>query len=425
MTRNRQQRGRRGFTLIELIIALLVLTVVMVGVLTLFESANQLTVSQINRVDLQQTLRVAQNEIVRTVRLAGRGGLLAGADSAKIPQGWAIHIRNNVSSESVINTVGAPDVVDDTDVLTIRGVINTPVYLVEHLDDNSFGLDTGNHTGWVTVRNKTPVGGQDQNLKPLQDMLASTKHEALILVSAFDDRLVGVVEIDQSSIKTVNSATSVTLGFRYIDGSNYAKEYAKLSTDGTNPGVFPETLFERTRVGTVGILEEYRYYLRQGKQMDDPDEVATPWGADVRKLSRARLYPNMEEAYEGKDSNLKVDIADNVIDFQVALAFDDDDDGLVNETADGVGDDWFGNSLSDVATAAPWTTRLAGNAPSLRFMRLSTLARTAQIDRAHESREIVRLEDHAYPSTDPLNQDYVERRYPRIAFRTTVEMRNL
>lgn len=412
--------GRRGFTLAEVLVSLVVLAFVILGILALFDSANQLAVTQLNRVDMQQSLRVGQREIGRMIRLAGRGGLPAGTSASKLPKGAAIAIDNNVAAGTdILNDGSSPAVVEGSDVLKVRGVFNTTVYLVEYPDPASFNIDIPNTMGNVTIRNVTPIGNVPQDLQPLKDMIASaTRPEALVLVSPFSEAVYGVAEIDYGA--SVVNADSVVLGFRYDNGT-YAAIYATLSSG----GVFPDTIFSQSRVGSVGIVEEYRFYLRRGTTMDDPGEVATPMGDEVRRLSRARTYPGVDAAYDGDVSNLRVDIAENVIDFQVALAVDTDNNGDVTESADGVGDEWFGNSLSDKETDPPWVNLFAGTAPLLRFLRLTTLARTAQGDRGHMSQELDHLEDHVFSSSDPLNDPLWDRRFQRIVLRTSVEIRNL
>ena len=240
------------------------------------------------------------------------------------------------------------------------------------------------------------------------------------MVSAFDDRVYGVAELDRSSARTDISecprnsgdpaASEVTLGFRYGSGSPTATQYAALSSDGSTSGIFPAEIFKDTRVSSIGVLEEYRFYLRELQPADHLGEA----GEAIRKLSRARLYPNTDLAYAGTTANLQVEIAEHVIDFQVALAVDGDQDGEILETGEG-NDEWFGNHASDDRTAAEWKF--------LRYVRLNTLARARQGDRRHEAQEIVQLEDRAYAPTDDINR--IGRRYPRIVLRSNAEMRNL
>ena len=77
---------QRGFTLIEVSVSLIVTIIVLLGVLALFDFSNRLTRVQTNISDMQQSLRVAQNDSVRLIRMAGRGGLPLG----NLPDGTAV-----------------------------------------------------------------------------------------------------------------------------------------------------------------------------------------------------------------------------------------------------------------------------------------------------------------------------------------------
>lgn len=408
---------QRGFTLVELLVSLLVLSAVIIGILALFDSTNRLASSQLSRVDLQQSLRVGQREIGRMIRLAGRGGLAASSAASQLPQGLALsHVNNVPASYDVLDNGSSPPVVEGSDVLTVRGVFNTPVYLVEYANPATFTIDPGNFTGTVTIRNVTPIGNVPQELDPLEEMLGDgNRPEALVLVSPFSEEVFGVAEIDYAASTVLGDA--VVLGFRY-SGGTHATAYATLSSG----GAFPAAIFSTSRVGTVGILEEYRFYLRRDDLSDLGASLLTD---EVARLSRARTYPGVAAAYDDDLLNLQVDIAENVIDFQVAFAFDGDGNGEIAEAPGGADDEWLLNSSGDDPTAAPWDTLLLGSAPSLRFVRLTTLARSAQIDREHMSPELSRLEDHYFTASDPLNDPLVERRYQRIVLRTTVDIRNL
>ena len=64
-----------GFTLIELLVALVLVSLVLGGAFAMFNYTNKLTRAQLHQSDLQQSARVAQRQLLRTVRMAGRGGL--------------------------------------------------------------------------------------------------------------------------------------------------------------------------------------------------------------------------------------------------------------------------------------------------------------------------------------------------------------
>jgi prepilin-type N-terminal cleavage/methylation domain-containing protein len=413
MPSRRPHRGR-GFTLLELVVSLLILAAVIVAALALFDSTYRVTHTELDRVDLQQSLRIAQREMSRMVRLAGRGGLPAAVGASRLPAGLALRVDNDVRGFDVLGDGTSPPAVDGTDVLTVRGVFQAPVYLVDAADPSTFRFDAETGRGSVVVRGVTPIGGVDQDLDALEDVLGDNRPEALVLVSPFDDEVFGVAEIDHGV--SAAGGGEVRLGFR-VTGGVHAETYAALSS----PDAF--AALARSRAGSVGVLEEYRFYVRR-------DEVpvprpADPFAGEVRRLSRARTYPGVDAAYGNDRSNLSLDVADHVLDFQVALAFDADGDGEIAETPDGAGDEWFGNAAGDDADAEPWKDLLAGPAPLLRFVRLTVLARSAGGDSRHMAREIDRLEDREYGENDPLNDPRGARRFPRIVLRTVVEVRNL
>ena len=123
-SRSPTPRARSGFTLLELVVALLIVAAVIVGALALFDSTYRLSSTQLDRVDLQQSLRIAQREMSRMVRLAGRGGL---------PARVAVRVDHNVTGLNLLGDADSPAVADGTDVLTVRGVFQAPVYLVDEI----------------------------------------------------------------------------------------------------------------------------------------------------------------------------------------------------------------------------------------------------------------------------------------------------
>src|SRR5215203_4157044 len=84
-----------GFTLIELLISFLLITEILVAALVLFDFNNRVARVQTHVADMQQNLRVGQDEVIRFVRQAGRGGIpgqtmVTPADPAKadyLPKG--------------------------------------------------------------------------------------------------------------------------------------------------------------------------------------------------------------------------------------------------------------------------------------------------------------------------------------------------
>jgi prepilin-type N-terminal cleavage/methylation domain-containing protein len=413
---------QRGFTLIEVMVSLIVTVIVLLGVLALFDFSNKLARVQTNISDMQQSLRVAQTDAVRLIRMAGRGGLPLGT----VPDGWAVAVRDNVAAGSHIGDAATPEVVPGSDVLTIRGVFTSPIYQVNTADPAAFNLNSkvAPTSGTVHVRNTTPTA-IPQDLTALKDAIQKNRHEALLLVSPQSAAVWAVVELNPST-SDVTNPNDFVVGFTIVGGSHSA-DYLKFSSAGA--GTYPTDL---TNAAFVGLVEEYRFYVRRAFAVTgDDNSDLTP------KLSRARAYPGTQAPWGDDAENWRVDIADNIFDLQVALGLDtpakdpgagactggtiasDEVNCGIYEAADGENDDWMynGEKVTDPLSFAN---------SDLHYVRLTTLARTDRRDKDYAAPTLVRVENNKYdtPDTSVFNSD-TERMYRRRILRTVIDMRNL
>lgn len=399
---------QRGFTLVEAAVSLFVTVIVLLGVLALFDFSNKLTRAQTNVADMQQSLRVAQSDAVRLIRMTGRGGLPL---PPPIPAqawtlGWAVDVRNNVPAGSQIGGGGTPDIVPGSDVLTVRGVFGSIYQVNSAAGAATFQYNAG--TGSVVIASTTPTG-IPQDLTPLREAIAENRPVALLLVSPAKASVFTVVALDPAA--STPALNQVTVGF------SFGGAYGDFSSQG--PGVYPLDL---TNVGLVGILEERRFYVRREFSIPgDATSDLTP------KLAEARVYPGTETPDGGNAANWRLDIADNVFDLQLALGFSSTVAGVcggaplppeaVNcETADGEADDWLFNGE---ANPDPDAFRNA----NLLYVRLNTFARTDRRDKGYAAPLLVRTEDNRYAAS-PFNED-TERMYRRRVLRTLIDLRNL
>jgi Tfp pilus assembly protein FimT len=433
---HRRSRGfarAAGFTVMELAVSMLVLVVVLLGMLSLFDFSNRLSHVQTNVADMQQALRIAQQDAVRTIRMAGRGPLPLGLP----PTGLAVSVRNNVAAGSLIGGPDTPEVLPGSDVLTVRGVFSSPIYQVNSSRSESFTLTdwtAGKPTaGRVMVQSSTPTG-IPQDLAALRTAVKTaqdkgTPGEALLLVSPRDASLYAVVQLNPAT-SNVDNPDSFTIGFTIGTGlsDGYADRYGLLSRGGAYP-------VDLTSVAFVSILEEHRFYVRQRV------ETAPNGTEDVApRMSRARVFPNTEEPWRGPDDDpgddnaehpsWQQDVADNIVDLQVALAFDtprgggamtDDDndtgdDDRIFESADGLNDDWLYNDTQAV-NPVQWANQ------QLYYIRLTTLARTDRRDPQFQSPQLVSIEDHDL--TGSRFNDRTDRMFRYRPLQTLIEMRNL
>ncbi len=426
-----QRPSQQGFTLVEVAVSLFVTIVVLLGVLALFDFSNRLTRAQTNISDMQQSLRVAQSDAVRLIRMAGRGGLPVG----NLPNGIAVATQNNVVSGTTIGGGSTPAVVPGSDILTIRGVFTSSVNQINVSAPFTLTPSVNAPTAGTLVLSNPAPSGIPQDLSVITDAIQKKRKEGLLLISKNDPNIWAVVELDPAN-SMVTNANNITVAFKISGGTNTA-QYLQLSS---TPGSYPAGQSGLTAPISVGIVEEYRFYVRQEYAVPgDPTSDLQP------KLSRARVFPNTQSPWvadtsnPGSDatSNWQVDIADNIFDMQVAFGLDTpaNDPGAANcaggtiasndincsiyESADGENDDWMYNGEQNTNPA------LFANS-TLYYIRLTTLARTDRRDKDYQAPILARVEDNTYstPDTSAVNSTN-QRMYRRRLLRTVIDMRNL
>ena len=424
--RTARRSAEAGFTLAEMLVTVLIVSLVLLAVLALFDMTSRTARAQTHLAEMQQSLRVAQQTVVRAVRMAGRGGLPARDDlnaaNTALPAGVAVGVANNVADGTLVAGNANARVLAGTDVITVRGVFDSPIYqfnpaggafLFNAEDENAT-------TGSLTVAPTTPTGAP-QPLAALAQAVqlvdnpggGGTHPEALLLVSPVGDWAV-VEMVPGGTVATTGSdITSVTVQFKARQGDLTA-QYGAISRSG-------QFRSELRTVAYAGILEEYRFYVREVRA------IAGDAASDLMpELARARVYPNTDVAYRRDPANLTEVIADNVLDLQAALGIDRDNDRLVEENVvagSDPTDEWLFNAAGDNPADADWN---AADASPLFYLRVTTLVRTDRAEPYYEDDTLTRIEDKDYTQA-PYSAQNAEwqRRYHRRQMRTTIDLRNL
>lgn len=403
-----RSRSQVGFTLIELLVTSFVLVVLVLAVLAMFDFAARMSRAQTELANLQQAQRIAQHELVRMVRMAGRGGLLPAA---------ALVVRNDRPADDPILTgggSGVPRVAEHSDVMIIRGIFTGELFQLDTTDPTAFTYDAANNTGTLTLRSVSS-SGVPQDVAQIEDVLADEDDvpEALLIVSAVDDNAYAVVELDPAvpvavtvDETTVPATRSVTFGFlaQNAAGGRNTNAYGALSSVAL---ISPQM----QSVAYAGVLEEYRFYVRE-----QAAQAGVPGSGRALELARARVYPGTELAYRGEDSNLSLTVAENILDLQASFGVDQDADGIYEEgesVTDKKNDDWGFNVAGDVPPIG---------APA--FVRLTTVARSDRPDPAHEADLLADVEDRVYAG-DALNASRIERLYRRWPLQSLIDLRNM
>ncbi|MDX1644091.1 MAG: PilW family protein, partial [Thermoanaerobaculia bacterium] len=332
-----------------------------------------------------------------------------------------VAVRNNVDpiSHIAVGDTDSPEVLSGTDVLTVRGVFTNPLYQFNPTAGAYSVIGDPPTSGTLVISDKTPTG-IPQNLEPFRDIIDRTefKPEALLVVSPLDDALYAVVKLNNSSSYTEESGviTQVSLAFDISCGT-YCNEFNAISAGGSYPSTMTTAAF-------AGILEEYRYYIREVREIpgDDSSRLSP-------RLSRARFYPGTEVAYLEDDSNFQADVADNILDLQVALGIDSAptiDDVILESDPPDADDDWLFNSPADDSTD---TDKWVGTAPDftkLFYVRINTLARTDRQARGTEADLLDLVEDKDYSVAPGLEYNTGDQRaFRRRWMQTVIDMRNV
>lgn len=453
-------RSARGFTLLEALVALAVTVLVITAVLGLFDFQRRVARVESERSQMQQAVRAVHLELADAIRRTGRGGLAQNSPARSRPDlGVAVELATNVTGADRLVApamADSPAAVAGTDVLTLRGILEGAIYHgFDDTEDATYlilrdagGTVTGDpqaaRRGEVHVCAVSPAGFP-QPVEALRAAVAASSEEAILLAGTTGDDDYAVVKLDPGSSAPTSAQCNpldpdagVTLAFVVQGDGGRADAYHELS--GAAAGL-PPTL---TSVSWLGVLEEHRYYLREVREI--PGDDASPL---IPRLARARLYPNTGTGWgfdqAARASNVAMDIADDLLDFQVSLAFDSvqgggalEDGSLAPdgdpsfESEDGDADDWLFNGGSDDPLSVAWAR--PGNAviskPWLRaellYVRVSTVGRAGHPVGDYQAPTLGGLEDRAYDGSSAGDPDSPwERQFHRWLLSTTIDVRNL
>lgn len=432
----RGSRAAAGFTLAEMLVTLALFSIVVLGLLAMFDLNGRIARVEGRVTDMQQSLRAGQQDVVRTVRMAARGGLpmalypdaTTAFTGRFMPNGMAVEIDNNVAADFKVAGSAEAPVLQGTDVITVRGVF-TNLYQsnpagagLTLTDANSDGVPEG---GTLILDDTSPTG-VPQDLQSVADAIEASQNgqpEAYLLVSPLEDAIFAVVEIDPGSSYSESGGVITQASVKFnASGTARSDLFRQISPGGS----FPKTM---TTVAYSGVLEEYRYYIRdpgplKGKIQANQGNQLEP------TLVRARLYPGTDIPHKNDVANLHEEVADDIFDLQATLGIDTNGDEIVTEGTDAgtrQTDEWLFNETGDDATAANWNGTAA--APlKLSYLRITTLARTAGADPQPQwqAAPLSRVEDKDY-QTAPFNEfnTVVQRRYRRQTMQSLVDLRNL
>jgi prepilin-type N-terminal cleavage/methylation domain-containing protein len=287
----------KGFTLIEMLVVIALLSIIMIGLLNLLDTSSKISVVETSLADTQENVRFAAYHIMRTARMMGSAALPFAANVGGSDQWMAGELVSNVTGGTATTPFGSVDVVEGSDVLTVRGLFEIAPFFTDRTDLGS---------GVITIRESDAgeVINDNFNLVDVNGL----EGRGLFFVGRMDQGEYAVGQIAAGSAFT-GTAPDRTLAINFGAGT---AQWSGLNRSGTS--VTPVTF----DVYRVGVFESYTYYVA-------PDRTLQRMRADATGASSEP-------------------VAVNIGSLQVALGVDNNNDSQV--------DAWM---------AAPTAAQIAGN----------------------------------------------------------------
>ncbi len=442
-------RGRRmrntfakGFSLIELLVSLAIVSVFFIGILTIFDRSAKMNKVETGVSDVQQNVRYASYQIVRELRMARVGSL--SYSKAVIP------LYNNApASQTLPSLTGVNHPVrPGTDAVEIRGVINSALFALDPGDFAGSPLQPSNQTilipsvtsaGYYNNPAANPCyskdsGGNCQQNGPnwYTDFLTNL-HEIDPTIdpsggcvggcSAGSTYILPIVVDDSQGNYDVGNLISVALNSTTPSATQtmtLTVNFAISSAGAYNAGATPNALSTPAR---VGVVDDFLYFVHDGAEGAGPGEAnqaidpthSHPFLAVARNYVPVNAGVPYTPVYDVQS------IAEDVEDFQIAYGIDaytgttlpltsgsalSGPDFIVYPTeytdTNGVvqpdGDEWFPNATTDAIKVQGTTYYQAStpvssypnmfqytpagglNQPLLRAMKIAIVAKSSTAD---------------------------------------------
>jgi prepilin-type N-terminal cleavage/methylation domain-containing protein len=347
----RQRGSERGFSVVELIVVMALSAIAILGLAAIFDSSTKINKSGAESAELQQSLRAALDEVQRSVRMAGVGGLSVDRSIALTEPGGQSH--NNTAGLTLMDRFGVIHPVrPGTDMLEVRGVIRTPL----------FALSAG---GCGTC-----LGSPDSVTIPATTLF-SVSNDADSAFSALGAALAAsprMFVVSSTTGNVTSGGTFYNVGWTpRLAGPPGWTTAATVSVDFQdanaaaldNPAPIPLDGAVR-----AGILDDLVYFVDD----TDPNHPALAV-AELRSLAPRRFDVSP--------------LAEDIEDLQVAYGVDANGD---NRVGDAVGtaagdDEWFPNVAGEAVPALVGAT-----GPRLHAILVGLVAKASQPDKRYEKR---------------------------------------
>ncbi len=275
----RTVRISRGFTLIEVLVALTLLSLILIAFLTILDTSARVAKTQGNIADSTENLRFSVAALVRTLRMAGSGGAPlvyeSNATGGMAPLALEVRDNANPATESTFGTLNVVNRVPGTDVLKIKGVITRPMWEVQGANTGEVTYDSGANGGQIMVRYVAPfsLNMQGPLLVPNPDSgiilllqgertLSATNGTTTVYRHFSDYRVVrvkSVTEVNATSPPAPTGTKDLQIDYSTQHGDDNSDGIVIKVTDYNPSGTFPG--LDPTTVMMGGILDEMTFFV--------------------------------------------------------------------------------------------------------------------------------------------------------------------
>lgn len=344
-----KERGSSpGFSLVEALVSLLLLTIIIVSFLAMLNTFSRVAKIQGSLADSNENLRYSMAALIRLIRMAGTGGIpIVYRPSATRLLPLAVDMVDNASAGTSFTSSisGLPwgldanrSVIANTDVLRIRGVMTTPIY----------DVDGGNFSGsTLNVPSTSPWTAGAQTLVSMPS--ASGRALLISLQNPMDisPGLGGIRRYGLYRIVEVANNPAISAGSLPIQFDDSASEaYASL-----NPGASTQVVAKQSYA--AGFVDDFVFYIARNS------------------FNEPSLYRLRVKTAGGRAT--AEELVPNVSDFQVSLGCDINIDQSIAPS------EWY---FSDGVSGGPSPDQFA----ALREIRISMISRTGDRDLTWTSR---------------------------------------
>ena len=280
-----------GFTLIEMMVAIAIFTVVMIGILNLLDNSTRITKIESALADTQENVRYATYHLMRTARMMG-GSTMPFARGGGAGNAWvAGEVHDNPATNfSIWGT--SLDNMPGSDILVLRGFFDVAPFFISQADVNPPGMT-------VTIREHSDPGGPNERLINDLSGYATVPSAFLgrgLIISTGQFGGLYTIGVISASTGVAGSSPNRQLVLTYAAHADW---------DGLNDGGTAVTSGNPNYLNPsrAGVLEAYAYYV------------------DTRMVLRrvAQRFGGVGEP-----------VAVNIGNLQVELGIDADSDGFLN-----------------------------------------------------------------------------------------------